>query len=76
MLISKGGSSRILLIFRSMKATGEFPALRGKGVFGSLPSVFDNLLCSFTLIIYGHCLFSEKVDKFFLPFSTLFSDFS
>ena len=51
MVISKGGSSRILILFRSMKSTGEFPALRRKGVFGSLPSVFDNLLCSFTLIL-------------------------
>ena len=35
------------------------PPLRRKGVFGSLPSLFDNLLCSFTLMFYGHCLFSE-----------------
>ena len=59
MVISKGGSSRIVILFRSMKSTGDFPALRKKGVFGSLPSVFDNLLGSFTLMFYGHCLFSE-----------------
>ena len=59
MVISKGGSSRIVILFRSMKLTGEFPALRRKGVCGSLPSVLDNLLCSFSLMFYGHCLFSE-----------------
>ena len=59
MVISKGGSSRIVILFRSMKSIGDFPALRRKDVFGSLPSVFDNLLCSFTLMFYGHCLFSE-----------------
>ena len=48
-----------MILFRSMKSTGDFPALRRKGVFGSLPSVFNNLLCSFTLMFYGHCLFSD-----------------
>ena len=59
MVISKGGSLRIVILFRSMKSRGDFPARRRKGVFGSLPSVFDNLLCSFTLMFDGHCLFSE-----------------
>ena len=62
MVISKGGSSRIVILFRSMKSRGDFPAVRRKGVFGSLPSVFDNLLCSFILMFYGHCLFSEILE--------------
>ena len=45
-----------MILFRSMKSTGDFPALRRKGVFGSLPSVFDNLLCSFTLMFYVRSL--------------------
>ena len=53
------------------------------------PPILENLLFWFTLVLYGDYLFSEavdceilfaktwlKIDKFFLSFSTLFSDFS
>ena len=61
MVISKGVSSRILILFRSMKSTGEFPALRRKGVFGSLLSVLDK----FALFVYFNVLRSLLILRDF-----------
>ena len=44
MVNSKGGSLRILILFSDMKSTSEVPVLKSKAIFGTLPSVLENLL--------------------------------
>ena len=57
----KGGSSRILLIFRSMKSTGEFPALIGMGVFWQFTFSFQQ----FALFVYFNVLRSLLILRDF-----------
>ena len=63
MVISKGGSSRIVILFRSMKSTADFPALRRKGVFGSLPSVFDFALFVYFIVLRSLLILRDFRDR-------------
>ena len=53
MVNSKGRSLRILILFSDMKSTSEFSALKSKTIFGSFPSILENLLFWFTSMLYG-----------------------